>query len=108
MGTTKIQKNEWLYSLFHSLSTSILPHKFVTKIAIITETILSNKAIFSTEFQDSTEKFLPGYLNIAIQIHFLQSKWQERYLMLILTCEASYEWHVCNYPYIFKETLFDE
>ena len=97
-----------LYSTLFLPPSSILPHKFVTKIAIITETILSNKAIFSTEFQDSTQKFLPGYLNIAIQIHFLQSKWQERYLMLILTCEASYEWHVCNYPYIFKETLFDE
>ena len=41
---------------------------------------------FLTEFRGSTEKFLPGYSNMAIQIHFLQSNWQERYLILILIC----------------------
>ena len=63
---------------------------------------------FLTEFRGSTEKFLPGYSNMAIQIHFLQSNWQERYLILILTFSESYKWRVCNYPYIFKETLFDD
>ena len=86
METTEIQKYGRLCFLFHSLSISILLHKFLTEIAIITETILSNKAIFLTELPGSTEKFLPGYSNMAIQIHFLKSNWQERYLILILTC----------------------
>ena len=86
METTEIQIYRRLCFLFYSLSNSILPHKFLTKIAIITETILSNKAIFPTEVHGSMEKFLPGYSNMAIQIHFLQSKWQERYLILIPTC----------------------
>ena len=41
---------------------------------------------FLPEFRGSTENFLPGYSNMAIQIHFLQSNWQERYLILILIC----------------------
>ena len=86
METTEIQKYGRLCFLFHSLSISILPHKFLTEIAIITETILFNKAIFLTEFRGSTEKFLPGYSSKAIQIHLLKSNWQERYLILILTC----------------------
>ena len=72
METTEMQKYGRLF--FIPLSTSILPHKFLTKIAIITETILSNKAIFPTECQGSMEKFLPGYSKMAIQIHSLQSK----------------------------------
>ena len=72
--TTEIQKYGILCFLLYSLSNSILPHKCPTKIVIIMETILSNKAISPTEFGDSKETFLPGYSKMAIQMHFLQSK----------------------------------